>query len=405
MATRVLLHVGTPKTGTSASQHLLFTHRDELRAHGILYPADRFDAHFLAALDLMQLHWGGLERAAAGTWDRLAAEVRAWPGTVILSHEILGRASRLQVARARESLGDAELHVVLTARDLVRQVPAEWQEDVKHRRRIGYADFLAAIRDEDRSAEIAQWFWGVQEVPAVLDRWGDGLPPAHVHVVTVPPEGAPREVLWQRFADTLGVDPGWFTAADDEADIRANASLGVAESALVRRLNERVDLVLPNHHYREFVREGLVHRNLATRRESARLTVPPDVHAWARELSRAWVGTLADRGYDVVGDLADLLPPEQPAPFVDPDTADEAEIAAAGVRALAASVQESARLREETGDLRRRVAELERELDAAHSTRVYAAKERLVGLAETNPLARVGLTGYRWLRGSSSRST
>ena len=53
----------------------------------------------------MELPWGGLEREASGRWDRLADEVRDWPGTAIISHEILGRASRLQVARALESLG------------------------------------------------------------------------------------------------------------------------------------------------------------------------------------------------------------------------------------------------------------------------------------------------------------
>ena len=64
--TRVLLHVGTPKTGTSYLQDVLFRNRDHLEARGILYAADRFDAHFLAALDLMRLPWGGLEKEAVG---------------------------------------------------------------------------------------------------------------------------------------------------------------------------------------------------------------------------------------------------------------------------------------------------------------------------------------------------
>ena len=76
MTKRVLLHVGTPKTGTSYLQDVLFRNRARSPTHGILYPADRFDAHFLAALDLMRLPWGGLEAEAVGAWDRLAAEVR-----------------------------------------------------------------------------------------------------------------------------------------------------------------------------------------------------------------------------------------------------------------------------------------------------------------------------------------
>ena len=179
MTRRVLLHVGAPKTGTSFVQDILFTYRDALRDRGILYAADRHDAHFLAALDLMELPWGGLEREAVGAWERLAAQVRAWPGTSIISHEILGTASRVQVARALESLGDRrgpagsdepEIHIVFSARDLVRQIPAEWQENIKHRRTKEYATFLENLRDPQRRTEVSQWFWGVQEVPDVLDR-------------------------------------------------------------------------------------------------------------------------------------------------------------------------------------------------------------------------------------------
>lgn len=401
MAARVLLHVGTPKTGTSAIQNFLFTQREELGADGVLYPADRFDAHFLAALDLMQLPWGGLEREATGAWDRLAAQVRDWPGTAIISHEILGRASRLQAERALASFDAAEVHLILSARDLARQLPAEWQENVKHRRTLTYADFLEALRDDTRQAEIAQWFWGVQEVPDILDRWGRGLPGAQVHLVTVPPAGSAHELLWQRFAQVLGLDAGHLHSTED----KANASLGVAESALVRQLNVRLDLVLPNQHYRQFVRESLVHQNLGTHRESARLTVPPAVHKWALALSRIWVAELATRGYDVVGDLADLVPADAPAPFVDPDDPDPVELAGAALRALAASVQESARLREVELHLHDDIDDLIRQIDQAHVTRLYKTRERLVRLADTNPVARAGLGAYRALRGKNSRST
>src|SRR4029079_18926194 len=136
MSKRVLLHVGTPKTGTSYLQDVLYRNRLTLAAAGIHYPAHRFDAHFLAALDLMRLPWGGLEAEAVGAWDKLAHRVRDYRGTSIISHEILATASRAQAGRALESLGHGqgtEVHLVLSVRDLVRQIPAEWQENVKHR--------------------------------------------------------------------------------------------------------------------------------------------------------------------------------------------------------------------------------------------------------------------------------
>ena len=80
---------------------------------------------------------------------------------------------------------------MLSARDLVRQIPAEWQENVKHRRTVAYRDFLDAITDPARTGQLASWFWGVQEVPDILDRWGATLPPERVHLVTVPAPAAP----------------------------------------------------------------------------------------------------------------------------------------------------------------------------------------------------------------------
>ncbi|HEX2894951.1 MAG TPA: hypothetical protein VHO29_13215 [Marmoricola sp.] len=403
MARTVIVHVGAPKTGTSFVQDLLFHSRDRLAELGIRYPADRFDAQFFAALDLMQLSWGGLEREAVGAWDRLAAEVRAWPGTAIVSHEILATASRAQVARALASLSadeHTEIHLVLSARDLVRQIPAEWQENVKHRRTTSYADFLAHLRDPSRQQGVASWFWGVQEIPDILDRWGSTLPRERVHLVTVPAAGAPRDLLWQRFSHVLGLDPAEFTLEG----LRTNPSLGVAEVAVVRRLNAEIAELVPNHHYRAIVREALVHQSLSTDRRSAPLSVPQDVWEWAAQLSRQWVTEIALRGYDVVGDLDDLLPAE-PLPWVDPDHPDPREFGDAAIRALTATTVEAARLRDREIELQHQIEDLVEKLDRAHSTPIYKAKERLVARAGSSRTAAAGLAVYRRLRGRNSRST
>lgn len=393
MAEKVILHVGSPKTGTSFIQDLLYGERDRLRELGILYPADRFDAHFLAALDLMELPWGGLEKDAVGAWDRLAEEVRAWPGTAIISHEILATASKLQVERALASLG-GEVHVVLSARDLVRQIPAEWQENIKHRRTATYAAFLDGLRDPGRTGVLAQWFWGVQETPDILDRWGSTLPRQQVHLVTVPPEGSPHELLWHRFSTVLGLDPDEFVPDDS----RTNPSLGVAEAAVLRELNELIVDLLPPENYRALVREELVHQNLSRERTSPKLSVPPDVWAWAEQLSRRWVAELALRGYDVVGDLDDLLP-GSPLPFADPDHPEADELHTAAMRALVAMTLQAARLRDQHQVRDHEVAELHREIEAAHSTRVYKLKQRLVAKAGSSRTAARGLALYRRLRG------
>lgn len=406
-AQRVLLHVGTPKTGTSYLQDVLFRNRSRLVEHGILYPADRFDSHFLAGLDLMRLTWGGLEREAVGAWDRLAEQVRAWHGTAIVSHEILAHASRAHVRRALASLGaddgpdhgGVEIHLVVSARDLLRQVPAEWQENVKHRATLSYEDFLAQLRDPDRASRIAAWFWSVQEVPDILERWGGDLPPERVHVVTVPAPGSPKDLLWQRFQQAFGLEE---VPLEEEGE-RANPSLGVPETALVRRINGAVNRDLPPPEYRPLVRELLVHQTLSARTGSPRLALPPAEAEWATSLSRAWVTGLREHGYDVVGDLEDLMGLAA-AEWADPDAPDEGLVAEAGVDAIRALLLENVRLRSSEATLRGEVDDLRGALDRAYLRPSYRLRERIVTVLGGSGAGRRLLNLYRRLRGRSSPS-
>ena len=403
MSRRVLLHVGTPKTGTSYLQDVLFRNRPVLEKHDILYPAERFDGQFLAALDLMRLPWGGLEREAVGAWDRMAARVRDWDGTTIISHEILATASRSQAGRALESLGHrdgVEIHVVLSVRDLVRQIPAEWQENVKHRRTISYGKFLEDIRDPARESRIATWFWGVQEVPDILDRWGHELPPERIHVVTVPPPGGPPSLLWQRFSRVLGLDG---LELDLEAE-RANPSLGVPETALLRRINLAVNRELDPPDYRPLVRELLAHQTLSRRTRSPRLALPPDVHPWAKDLAAAWADEVEKRGYDVVGDLADLAGPPPMEPWSDPDHPREKQVAGAALDAISALLLENARLRHTEHRLSGELHDAHRALERAYLRPTYRFREKTVRRLQASRLGRGLLKAYRMARGRSSLS-
>ena len=173
---------------------------------------------------------------------------------------------------------------------------------------------------------------------------------------------------------------------------------------MVRRLNERLEDVLPNHHYRAFVREMVVHRHLSGRPGPARLSLPADAYAWAADLAHAWVEELGTRGYDVVGDLTDLLPGEA-KPFVDPDSCDERLVADAALDALTVMTLETAKLRDVEIELHGVIQDLMGQLDDYHATPAYRAKERLVALSHSHVVARGGLSVYRRLRGRNSRST
>lgn len=407
MSQKVLLHVGTPKTGTSYLQDVLFQNRSKLLRQGVLYPAERFDAHFLAALDLMRLRWGGLEREAVGAWDRLAGEVREHDGTAIISHEILATASRTQVQRALTSLGHepggggTEVHLIISVRDLVRQIPAEWQENVKHRATFRYARFLELIRDPERSHRVGAWFWGVQEIPDILARWGATIPPERIHIVTVPRPGGPKEELWQRFSTAFGLDD----LGLDLGTERANPSLGVPESALLRRINRAATRDLPPVHYRPLVRELLAHRTLSKRTTSPRLSLPPDEYPWVAELTDAWIAELAERGYDVVGDLEDLrgVAPDADR-WADPDKPAERQVSQAALEAIRALLVEAAERQAEADRLRTKLEETRRELMRARTPRLMRTMEWTVQRLEGSPRGRQALGAYRKARGRNSLS-
>ena len=148
-----------------------------------------------------------------------------------------------------------------------------------------------------------------------------------------------------------------------------------------------------------------MHQNLSGRPGSPRLSLPEDAYRWASDLGRSWVSELALRGYDVVGDLDDLVPGPRAQPFVDPDSCDERQVAEAAIDALAIMTNESARLRDVEIELHGVIEDLTGQLDRFRGTRSYRAKERMVAMSETNPLARAGLAVYRRLRGRNSRST
>ena len=333
MTRRVLLHVGTPKSGTSYLQDRLALNRERLAAQGLEYVGTRTGDHFEAALDLIGERWAGEEQVARGQWDALVTESRRARGDILVSHEILAAAGPDQAARALASFPDHEPHVVLTARDLGRQVPAEWQERVKHRGQISYVDFLKALHRNHSREERPSWFWRVQHLPRILETWGRGLPPERVHLVTVPPPGSPSGLLWERYTRVLGMaDP---LALEDSTT--TNASLGGPEVTMLRELNVALaERGVPRPVYVEWVREAIVREVLAERPSMRPATVPPRRRAWVEAISQEWRDAIEASGVDVVGDLDDLAPvwPVERR-WPNPDLADRAAVADAAIESLA----------------------------------------------------------------------
>jgi hypothetical protein len=324
----VVLHVGLPKTGTTHLQRLLADHRDRLREAGVLYPFLRPGAMFEAAAEVRgSAAKFGLDPAAiAGTWAALCQRARDFEGTTVISHEVLAGATVEQVDAALAPLRGLEVHVVVTARDLGRQATAHWQEEVKLGATMSFADFerdqLRADTGCDAGPDaggVRPHFWHAQDFADALRRWSRGLPPEQAHLVVCPPPGAPRDALWSRYAEALGVDAGLLDPLSAPA---ANPSLGAPEVALVRAVNQALGDRLPPG-----VRNRLVKREWAegvlAGRDSPRPRTPYPLGEILASATRTWVEEVVAASYAVHGDPADLapvtggpeeLPPDQPPP-------------------------------------------------------------------------------------------
>jgi len=374
---RVLLHVGVPKSGTSFLQATLRANADRLRAAGVLFPTEQHKGLFHAALELTGNHpgWGVPQKRVKGSWARLCKQARAFDGTTVLSNELFSNASRTQVETAMRELEDLEVHVVVTARDLARQLPAEWQEGIKHGRGLRFRPFLERMLDPERSHDHARKFWRHQDIAELMERWGAGLPPERIHLVTAPPPGAPRDLLWQRFCAVVGVDP----ALAVFPEVGANTSLGITAIDVLRRVNKQLRKGDRPPLLRRTVKQSLV--NGALRQDtSPRVSTPEELLPRLNEITDDWVKRIEAAGYEVVGDLADLTPrPAEGAPADHRVPVRDARDLA--VDAVAVLAREVATLRAEVQEvdrLRRRVAELESGPDRLRSV-VRRARARLRG--------------------------
>ncbi len=300
---RAFLHVGLQKTGTSYLQSHLWDSPEQLAEQGVrMVPADRVQAFRLSRAVVAE-DPAEVPPAAAGSIEALFEDVAAATEPVLLlSQEALASAGADRAALLRDVFTGRELHLVVTVRDLARQLPSAWQQRVKSRGSIALPAFVDLVRSRGEGSEV---FWRHHDLVAVLERWATGLPPDRVHVVTAPPPGSAPELLAERFGEVVGVD---FTRLHAD-DLRTNVSLDPVQAEMLRRLNLRGRIFQRRGAHARMVKQVLAGQVLAPRRGGSLLT-PPEAAGWCRIEAESQIAHVRERGYSVHGDLDDLRPRE-----------------------------------------------------------------------------------------------
>ncbi len=304
--TRVVLHIGAFKTGTSFIQDSLFSNKTTLADRGVLVPGPDWSTHVRAVRDLQrQVNDPGA--AASGRWPQIVESCRRWTGdVVVVSMEFLSTASPDVVERAVRTLHPLDVRIVLGARDLTLALPAQWQESLQAGGRTWTLDAYASSAMLPRRAfdEASRHFWRKHHWPTILRRWAPYLPAGELVLMTVPPPGSPAGELWHRFGQAAGFDTTSLRPA-----ARANESLGAYSLEVARRVNLRARARGTTTSGHPVFKNVLCKQILAERRDSEpRVVFSEERREWAVARTEALVRRVGELAPRVVGSLDDLRP-------------------------------------------------------------------------------------------------
>lgn len=314
--TTVHLHIGAFKTGTSFIQTVLMNGRGQLADLGVLWPGADWQSVVQGVKGLRHDHSVPYAR-----WTDLVEEIDRWRGdSAVMSMEFMSLLSEAQVADCLETLQKHQVRVILTARDLGRQIPAQWQESVQNASSWTYRDYVEGLTSSALVPNrYGRHFWGKQDFAAILRPWAQRLPSEDVLVVTVPPSGSPKGLLWQRFCASAGLPAESF-----DSSISANESLGAASAEVMRYVSAAAEGSKVSDATRRNLKKVVSKSILASHKtEEPTLLLPAEFHEWTTRRSRLMIEELRALNATVVGDLEELMPvyaSEGPRTTTDPST-------------------------------------------------------------------------------------
>lgn len=300
-----LVHIGPPKSGTTAIQAALWAARSELLKQSVRLVGRSPNSPKAAQAVTRRAPSASHVVVPPGIeeWTRLVGEfTRAREARAIVSSEHFVWADADAIRRIRDDLGPSRVHIVATLRPLARVLSSSYQQFVRHG---GYSSFETYLERVFRPApdEAPSDFWYLQRHDELLARWADVVGPDHVTTVAL--DDADPGFLFRVFESLLGLRPGTLQPVPDGS----NRSLTLPETEGIRALNAAVkrEGLSRSLHLRLLRKATLVMQRCEPPADEPRLTVP----AWAREcadaVAREMVEAIAASGVQVVGDLSTLV--------------------------------------------------------------------------------------------------
>lgn len=320
------------KSGTTYLQGALYKNKALLAERGILVPGARWRNQIEAVLDLKGRRKHPQGDSVVGAWDRLVAEVDDWDGTALISVELLAPAGPEAVARVAQSFAGVTPEIVLSLRDINRQIPSMWQELVQNGMDWTWAEFLTAVgrsrpgAPERRRTKPGKRFWNEQDMVAIARRWSEAGP---LQLVTVPPPGSPATLLLERFGAAMGFDPEGMQSPPPR-----NTSLGAATVEVLRGLNTELNARGLPYPVAMALRKHTLGKRLMPALDADDPRIGLQAPRWTQSFTRDQAAQLRSLDAAVHGDLEDLTPVDVRG--IDPRKVTDTQVRDAAVATYAA---------------------------------------------------------------------
>lgn len=310
-----LLHIGLPKTGTTALQSTAQTRREALLELGVRYPGGGLN-HREAVSSLMKRRWGWIGPGAAVPpmrhWDRLIGEIEGdTTNRVWISHEFASESDDEAAARFVEELGE-RIHVVITIRPFGAMLTSSWQQYLKGGTSHTLEYWLRSVLAEPPKRTVTPSFHRRNDQSGVVRRWAAAAGQDRVTVVVVD-KAAPTR-LTDAFESMLDLPPG-FLVDGSLGGLQGNRAFSKEEAELMRQVNLAVKgQPVDWQEYERLLRDGGIARLLESRTpgpDEHRLELPRWAADRATEHGQRYAAEVAATGVRVIGDLDALAVPAE----------------------------------------------------------------------------------------------